>query len=214
MAKFRVFVADDHAVVREGLKALLTGYPDLEVVGEAADGRTALERASVLAPHVLVTDVSMPGLGGAEVVQALKQACPATKVVALTVHEDRGYLRRLLEAGADGYVLKRSAAEELVRAVRSVVAGGTYLDPALSEALVPVLTGKAAAAHVVLSEREQAVVRLIAMGHTNKEIAARLDVGVKSVETYKARSLEKLGLESRADIVRYAIDRGWLQPGQ
>lgn len=214
MDKFRVFVADDHEVVREGLKCLFSGHPDLQIVGEAADGHTAVERARRLAPDVLVTDISMPGLGGADIVEAVKRACPATKVVALTVHEDRGYLRRLLEAGADGYILKRSAADELVRAVRAVLAGGTYLDPALSEAVVPVLTGRAAAADVVLSEREEAVVRLTALGYTNKEIAARLDVGVKSIETYKARALEKLGLESRADIVRYAIDRGWLQPGQ
>ena len=213
MAKFRVFLADDHEVVREGLKAILAGHADIDVIGEAADGRTALDRASRLAPDVLVTDVSMPGLGGAEVVEALKRACPATKVVALTVHEDTGYLRRLLEAGADGYVLKRSAAEELVRAVRAVVGGGTYIDPTLAKAVVPVFLGKAAA-DVELSEREEADVRLIAMGHTNKEIAGRLEVGVKSVETYKARALEKLGVESRAEVVRYAIDRGWLQPGQ
>ena len=213
MAKFRVFLADDPEVVREGLKAILAGHADIDVIGEAADGRTALDRASRLAPDVLVTDVSMPGLGGAEVVEALKRACPATKVVTLTVHEDTGYLRRLLEAGADGYVLKRSAAEELVRAVRAVVGGGTYIDPTLAKAVVPVFVGRAAA-DVELSEREEAVVRLIAMGHTNKEIAGRLEVGVKSVETYKARALEKLGVESRAEVVRYAIDRGWLQPGQ
>ena len=213
MAKFRVFIADDHAVVREGIKSLLMEQPDIEVVGEAADGRVALEQATLLAPNVLVVDVSMPGLGGTEVVEALKRACPATKVVALTVHEDRGYLRRLLEAGADGYVLKRSAAEELVRAVRAVADGGMYLDPALAGAVVPAFMGRAAV-DAELSEREEAVVRLIAMGHTNKEIATRLDVSVKSVETYKARSLEKLRVESRAELVRYAIDRGWLLPGQ
>ncbi len=117
MPKVRVYLADDHAVVREGIKALLVAQPDIEVIGEAADGRTALEQATLLCADVVVTDVSMPVLGGVEITEALRRTCPETKVIALTVHEDRGYLRRLLEAGAVGYVLKRSAADELVRAV-------------------------------------------------------------------------------------------------
>ena len=213
MAKLRVYLADDHAVVRAGLKTLLNDQTDMEVVGEAADGRTALEQATLLCPDVVVTDVSMPGLGGAEVADGLRRACPQTKIVALTVHEDKGYLRRLLEAGATGYVLKRSAAEELVRAVRAVADGGTYLDPALAGQVAAEFARKHAGPTAELSEREAEVVRLIAMGNTNKEIAAKLNVGVKSVETYKARSLEKLGLESRADLFRYALGRGWLQEG-
>jgi len=210
MEKVRVFLADDHAVVREGLKTLLTAQPDIEVVGEASDGRTALERATLLCADVVVTDVSMPGLGGAEVADGLRRACPATKVVALTVHEDRGYLRRLLEAGAAGYILKRSAADELVRAVRAVAAGGTYLDPALAGKVADEFAGRGVEGGAALSEREEEVAKLIARGFTNKEIAAQLDVGVKSVETYKARALEKLGLASRADLVRHALGRGWL----
>jgi DNA-binding NarL/FixJ family response regulator len=211
MAKLRVFLADDHAVVREGIKALLVAQPDIEVVGEAADGRTALEHATLLCADVVVTDVSMPGLGGAEVVERLRRACPSTKVVALTVHEDKGYLRRLLEAGAKGYLLKRSAADELVRAVRIVASGETYLDPALVSKIVGVFSGKTVAQAGELSEREEEVARLIASGYTNKEIAARLDVSIKSVETYKARAFEKLGFDSRVELVRYALAQGWLK---
>ncbi|MBX9585411.1 MAG: response regulator transcription factor, partial [Gemmataceae bacterium] len=136
MGHIRVLLADDHAVVREGLKALLNAAPGLEVVGEAADGPAAVELAARLDPDVVVVDVSMPGFGGAEVTARVKQADPGRKVLALTVHEDRGYLRLLLEAGASGYVLKRAAADELVRAVRAVAAGGTYLDPSLAGAVV------------------------------------------------------------------------------
>jgi DNA-binding NarL/FixJ family response regulator len=211
MAKLRVFLADDHAVVREGIKALLVAQPDIEVVGEAADGRTALEHATLLCADVVVTDVSMPGLGGAEVVERLRRACPSTNVVALTVHEDKGYLRRLLEAGAKGYLLKRSAADELVRAVRIVASGETYLDPALVSKIVGVFSGKTVAQAGELSEREEEVARLIASGYTNKEIAARIDVSIKTVETYKARAFEKLGFDSRVELVRYALAQGWLK---
>ena len=211
MAKLRVYLADDHAVVREGIKSLLVAQPDLEVIGEASDGRTALEEATVLRPDVFVTDVSMPSLGGAEVVEGLLRCCPSTKIVALTVHEDRGYLRRLLEAGAKGYLLKRSAADELVRAVRTVAAGETYLDPALVGKVVGEFSGKAVAPPSELSDREEEVIRLIAAGYTNKEIAAQIGVGIKSVETYKARALEKLGFDSRVELVRYAVEQGWLK---
>src|SRR5262249_31646073 len=136
VATIRLLLADDHAVVREGLKALLASEPDFEVVGEAADGLTALDLATRLKPDVVVVDVSMPGLNGAQVTARLRETDPECKVLALTVHEDRGYLRMLLEAGAAGYVLKRAASEELVRAVRTVAAGGTYLDPVLTESIV------------------------------------------------------------------------------
>jgi DNA-binding NarL/FixJ family response regulator len=208
-------LADDHAVVREGLKALLASEPGLDVVGEAADGPTALDQATKLDPDVVVMDVSMPGMNGAEVTAQLRRAKPECKVLALTVHEDRGYLRMLLEAGAVGYVLKRAASEELVRAVRAVAAGGTYLDPALAESIVGHFVGRAgtpANIGVELSDRETEVIRLIARGHSNKEIAAHLGLSVKTVETYKTRSLEKLGLRSRVDIVRYAVRQGWLTP--
>src|SRR3954469_4694250 len=214
VTNLRVFLADDHAVVREGLKALINAQAGMEVVGEAADGQAALDAATRLQPDIVVMDISMPGLSGAKATEELKQACPKVKVLALTVHEDRGYLRQLLEAGASGYVLKRAAAEELVRAIRTVAAGGVYLDPSLAGKVVGGFVRKPqgkGAQEGDLSEREAEVVRLVAAGHSNKEIAGRLDLSIKTVETYKARSLEKLDLRSRADLVRYALRRGWLQ---
>jgi DNA-binding NarL/FixJ family response regulator len=211
--KLRVFLADDHAVVREGLKALVNAQPGMEVSGEAADGRTACQLVQELKPDVVVLDVSMPEMTGAQAAEHLRKTCPGVKVLALTVHEDKGYLRQLLQAGASGYVLKRAAAEELVHAIRTVAAGGVYLDPALAGKVVGSFVRPPAGKGVGgdLSEREAEVARLIAAGHSNKEIAARLALSVKTVETYKARSMEKLGLSSRADLVRYAVQQGWLQ---
>lgn len=215
MAELRIFLADDHAVVREGLRSLVNGAPGMVVCGEAADGLAACEQIERLLPDVAVMDVSMPGLGGAEATARLKQSCPQVKVLALTVHEDRGYLHRLLEAGACGYALKRAAPEELIHAIRAVAAGGTYLDPAIAGKVVGGFVRPRASSSEggELSEREIEVVRLTAAGYSNKEIAARLELSVKTVESYKARSLEKLGLHSRADLVRYALQRGWLKDG-
>ncbi len=212
MNSIRVLLADDHAVVREGLKALINAQPDMEVVGEAADGLAAVALAAELDPDVVVVDVSMPGLTGAQVATRLREVRPDHKVLALTVHEDGSYLRMLLEAGAAGYVLKRAAVGELVQAIRAVAAGGTYIDPAMAGVLGDFVrpTQDRDAPAVELSEREGEVVRLVALGFSNKEIAARLRISVKTVETYKARSMEKLGLKGRVDIVRYASRRGWL----
>jgi DNA-binding NarL/FixJ family response regulator len=209
--KIRVLLADDHAVVREGLKALIDAEPGMEVVAEAADGLAALALAAECSPDVVVTDVSMPGLNGAEVTRRLRERNPGQRVLALTVHEDHGYLRLLLEAGAAGYILKRAAAEELVRAIRAVAAGAAYVDPALAARVVDnFVRAQAGTRAAELSEREAEVVRLIALGYSNKEIASRLNLSVKTVETYKTRSLEKLGMKSRVDIVQYAVRQGWL----
>ena len=214
MNKIRVLLADDHAVVREGLRSLVDAQPEMEVVGEAGDGPTAVTLTADLDPDIVVVDVSMPGLNGAQVTAQLRAVRPDRKVLVLTVHEDRGYLRLLLEAGAAGYVLKRAAASELVRAIRAVAAGERYLDPSLAAGLVDDLVhpeqGPPVPA-IELSEREEEVVRLIALGYSNKEIAARLKLSVKTIETYKTRSMEKLHIRSRVDIVRYAAQRGWLQ---
>lgn len=210
----RVVLADDHAVVREGLKSLINSQPDMIVVGEADDGESACRVAMELLPDVLVIDLSMPLLGGAEATARIRRDSPQVKVLALTIHEERAYLRQLLRAGASGYVLKRAATADLVRAVRIVAAGGTYLDPAVAGGLVEdYLDADAAAAQVhddPLSEREREVLIGIAQGYSNKEIAAQLALSVKTVETYKARMAEKLGLRSRVEIVRYAVARGWL----
>ena len=210
MSNIRVLLADDHAIVREGLRSLLNSQPGMEVIGEAADGPTAVSLTAELDPDVVVVDVSMPGLNGAQVTTQLRAARPDRKVVVLTVHEDKGYLRLLLEAGAAGYVLKRAAAAELVQAIRAVAEGGTYLDPVLAGNVVDNFV-RPPEAEAELSERESEVVRLIALGYSNKEIAAQLKLSVKTVETYKTRSMEKLHIHSRVDIVRYASRRGWLE---
>jgi DNA-binding NarL/FixJ family response regulator len=215
MDKLRIFLADDHMVVREGLKALINAQPDMHVVGEADNGRAAWQRAKALKPDVVVMDMSMPEMNGAEATERLKQECPEVKVLALTVYEDSGYLRKMLEAGASGYVLKRAVMEELVRAIRTVAAGGSYLDPTLGGQVISNYFnqtpsgGKASEGQ--LSERESQVLRLIAWGHSNKEIGWKLGISVKTVDTYKLRLMEKLDLRSRTDIIRYALRQGWLQ---
>lgn len=214
MSNIRVVLAEDHHVVREGLKVLIDAQPDMVVVGEAADGLSACKRVAELVPDIVVMDVSMPELNGAQAAERIRQATPRARMVALTVHEDRTYLRQLLEAGARGYVLKRSAADELLRAIRIVADGGTYLDPAVAGKVVGGFVhgspSSGSRAMVELSGREEEVLRLIARGYTNKEIAARLEISVKTVETYKTRSMEKLGIGSRAEIVKHAVGRGWL----
>jgi DNA-binding NarL/FixJ family response regulator len=216
--KLRVFLVDDHAIVREGLKALINAQPRMEVVGEAGDGLDACERVPALRPDVVVMDVSMPGLTGSQATERLRRECPEVKVVALTVHEDKGYIRQLLAAGVVGYVRKRAAPEELIHALQVVGGGGTYLDPALAGKIVTGFLRRPVEATSLngsgpLSEREDEVARLTAAGHSNKEIASRLDLSVKTVETYRARGMEKLGLTSRAELVRYAVQQGWLQDG-
>jgi DNA-binding NarL/FixJ family response regulator len=209
----RVLVADDHPVVLAGIRALLDGNPDIEIVGEAHDGPMALRMALELQPSVVVLDLSMPGLNGMEVTKLLLAERPQCKVVVLTVHEDRSYLRKLIEVGASGYVLKRSVAEDLLRAIQAVAAGGVYLDPSIAVHAIdrtPNKPKETAGGHAELSEREVEVLRLTAVGHSNKAIANILNISVKSIETYKARAMDKLGFRSRVELVGYAVDKGWL----
>lgn len=213
MSGIRILLVEDHEVVREALKGLIEAQPGMSVVGEAQDGARAIQLAASLQPDVIVMDIGLPGVNGAQATRAIKRAAPQTRIVALTQYEDTSYLRELIEAGAKGYVLKRAASQALVGAIRTVVTGGTFFDPITAERLAAVFTqsaSPAAALQAELSEREVQVLKLIAQGYTNKEIAAQLRVGVKSVETYKARAMDKLGLDSRAQLVRYAILRGWL----
>jgi len=210
----RVLLVDDHELVRAGLRSLINDTPDLRVVGEASDGSQAVARVRELRPDVVVTDLSMPGMDGAAATERIVQECPEARVIALTAHDDRAHLTRLLGAGASGYVLKRAAAEELVRAIRTVAAGSTYVDPVLAGGLLkssvqPFRAGSEAAGDR-LSEREEEVLRCIAWGESNKQIAAKLGISTKTVETYKARITDKLGLRSRTDMVRYALQQGWL----
>jgi DNA-binding NarL/FixJ family response regulator len=215
-AKIRVLLVEDHETVRAGIKLIVGAQPDMDVVGEAADGRDAIARAQELAPDVVLMDVSMPGMNGLKATGRLLELCPRTKVLTLTRHTDDGYLQELLRAGASGYVLKQSAPTELLRAIRAVASGGKYLDPAITGKVLGNYVSRSAslrgdAQGGQLSERESEVVRLIAWGHSNKEIAARLDISVKTVEAHKANAMRKLDMRSRIDIVRYAVLQGWLQ---
>jgi len=213
MNKLGIFLGDDHAVIREGLKALVNAQPDMNVVGEADNGNGAWQKVKDLQPDVAVLDISMPEASGIRVTERIKQHFPHVKVLILTVHEDRGYLRQALKAGASGYVLKRAVSEELIRAIRLVAAGGVYLDPALASKVVDNYVGRRSNKSTLrndLSDRETEVLRLVALGHSNKEIGTILEISVKTVETYKARLMEKLELRSRVDMVRYARDQGWL----
>ncbi len=216
MTKLRILLADDHETIRDGLKLLVNSQPDMEVIGEADNGRVAVQLALELKPDVVVMDVSMPELNGLQATQRLKQKCPQVKVLPLTRHTDDGYLHQLLQAGASGYVLKQSKSAELLRAIRAVAAGQTYLDPAITEkAITQIRSGRQAARGATpnanLSEREAEVLRLIALGHINKEVAARLDLSVKTVEAHKANGMRKMGMRSRVDLVRYALLQGWLR---
>ncbi|MCA1614748.1 MAG: response regulator transcription factor [Acidobacteria bacterium] len=215
MSKLRVFLADDHMVVREGLKALVNAQPDMYVVGEADNGDAAWRAACELAADVVVMDVSMPEMSGAEATERLRRERPQVMVLALTVYEDKSYLRQMLSAGASGYVLKRAATDELVRAIRTVAAGGSYVDPTLAGSLVSSFfnqkTAEGRSPAGELSDRESQVLRLIAWGYSNKEIGWKLNISAKTVDTYKLRLMEKLNLRSRTDIVRYALQQGLLQ---
>ena len=209
----RVLMADDHPIVLAGLKALVQADPGLLIVGEARDGRTAQRLATSLRPDVVVLDLSMPEMSGTEVAKALLAEQPECRILVLTVHEDRATLRQLLDLHVAGYLVKRSAADELLRAIHAVAAGGTYLDPLIAGKVVgtaPGTTRSPRGPTMELSDRETDVLRLIANGHSNKEISTRLAISVKTIETYKARAMEKLGFKSRVDVVRHAASKGWL----
>jgi DNA-binding NarL/FixJ family response regulator len=218
-AVISVLIADDHAIVRDGLRALVDAQPGLAVVGDAADGMEAWRRACKLKPDVVVIDVSMPGLSGIEAIERIVRDCPEVKVLALTMHEERGYVSRVLRAGAGGYALKRSASSELVRAIRAVVAGERYVDPSLAGTLLAEVAGRPgrhrAPEHrglaADLTVREAEVLRLLALGYSNKEIGSSLSISVKTVETHRASGMSRLGLTSRAALVRFALAEGWLK---
>lgn len=212
MTKIRVLLADDHETVRHGLKLLINRQTDMEVVGEAGDGRAAIERAGTLKPHVVVVDVSMPETNGLAATKAIRESAPATAVVALTRYADDAYVQELLNAGALGYVLKQSPSTELVDAVRAAAAGRRYLDSSLAARVAgSMLKGRNRWAPAPVSDRETEVLRLMALGHSNKEIAATLDLSVKTIEVHKANAMRKLNLAGRTDVVRYALLQGWLK---
>jgi len=211
----RVLLADDHAVLRSGLKLLLDPRTDMAVVGEAGDGTEVLSLAEALEPDVILLDLTMPRLGGLEVLPLLRQRVPGARVVILTMHDDQSYLRQALRRGAAGYVLKKAADVEVIAAIQVVMRGDVYVHPSLTRSLLEEMipgqeNGPADDLWSTLSEREQEVLRMVALGHTNQEIAGELALSVKTVETYRARGKEKLALPSRAALVRFALARGLL----
>ena len=212
MTKCRVFLIDDHGVLRHGLRLLIDGQPDLQVVGEAERGRgaaAAIARAG--GADVVVLDVSMPDTTGPAIAAELRAALPETKIVALTRHGERAYVQQMLQNGASGYVLKQTAGDVLIAAIRTVLGGGTYLDPAVAGRMFESGVAARGTAGGELTPREREVLTMVAWGHTNKEIASTLGVTVKTVETHKMNGLQKLGITSRADLVRYGISQGWLE---
>jgi len=215
VTKLRILIVDDHALVREGLKRLIHEQPDMLVVGEAGDGHEALRVAEECLPDVALVDIWMPGLDGARITQMITDACPQVKVIALTRHDDAGFVRKLLEAGAMGYVLKQSALSELTRAVRAVAAGQQFVDASIRDAATSSPSDSArpepaSAPEVALSSQEQTVLRLVAAAYSYQEIAASLSIDMTEVLATRSGAMAKAGLATRTDVVRYAQARGWL----
>lgn len=212
--RLRILVADDHAIVRQGLKLLIDNQPDMTVVAEAADGEAALEQTAATDPDIVVMDISMPGMNGLIATRTLKQRYSSVMVVALSRHDDDQYLEELLRAGASGDVLKQSPPTDFLQAIRAVAAGGIYIDTAMTPRVADgLLSHKAplrAQPSTRLTERESEVLRLVAVGHSNVEIATRLDISVKTVEVHKTNAMRKLGLTGRVDVIRYGVLQGWL----
>ena len=215
MDKIRVVIADDHALLRDGIKALLGLAEDIEVVGEASDGREAVAQCRRLKPEVILMDIAMPGLGGLEATLELKREAPKTRVLVLTQYEDREYVQRFIKAGVAGYVLKRMLGSELAAAIRRVVKGGLVLDPQIAmEAIQHAPKDSGAGGddpYETLTDREKQVLRLVALGHSNKEVADFLKISIKTAMSHRERVMEKLNLHSRTDLIKFAIKKGVIQ---
>jgi two-component system response regulator NreC len=217
MTPIRIVLADDHAVLRAGLKALLNEEPDMEVVGEAEDGACCVDIAVRSRPHVVVLDINMPNCNGLEALADLREQVPETRVLVLTMHDDKEYLHRVVETGGAGFLLKQSAADELITAIRAIHAGGVYVSPRHARMLLePRCTRRQggedpSSLYRTLSERESEIFALIAHGHTNAEIAEELFISVKTVETYRSRLMRKLRVSTRAALVRLALELGILK---
>jgi two-component system response regulator NreC len=216
MNKVRVLIVDDHAIVRDGVRMILEAQPDIEVVGEASDGREALEAARRLSPGVVLLDIAMPGMNGLEATAAIRQNLPDVQVLILTMHEDYEYFFEVLRAGASGYVLKGASSDDLVSAIRAVHQGGVYLHPAVAKNLVSdyvkrMEPGEDRARYDGLSDRERQVLKLVAEGKTSRQIAEELFLSVNTVQTHRAHIMEKLGLHNRTDLIRYAFRKGLVE---
>jgi DNA-binding NarL/FixJ family response regulator len=220
MPKIGILVVDDHAILRAGLRMLINAQPDMEVLGEATDGHEALQKAREMNPDVTLMDITMPKIGGLQALEQLRQVCPQTRVLVLTMHDDPAYARSVLAAGGSGYVVKRAADSDLLAAIRAVHRGRIFVDPTLAGSLVQDLLGMKASTgptdrstpKSLLSQREREVLLLLAQGYTNQQAAKRMLVSVKTVETHRAHITQKLGLHSRAELTRYALESGLLTP--
>jgi two-component system, NarL family, response regulator NreC len=216
--KIRVMIADDHAILRAGLRMLVNAQADMEVVCEAPDGEKAVQTARETRPDVVLLDLTMPRVGGMKALEEMSRECRKTRVLVLTMHDDPAYLRSALAAGASGYLLKRAVDAELLAAIRAVHRGGIFVDPRLASVLVQdVLAKRGTKAGPtrpinILSDRELQVLSLVARGYTSAQIAKQIAVGVKTVETYRSRFAEKLGLRTRSDVIRFAVQMGLLTP--
>ncbi|MFQ6016128.1 MAG: response regulator [Anaerolineae bacterium] len=213
MSKIRILVADDHTIVREGVRLLLEAQPDIEVVGEAADGQETVERVRELKPDIVIMDIAMPGMTGLEATRLIKKECPDVQVLALTMHDSDEYFFQILHAGAMGYVLKEAASADLVAAVRAVQRGDVFLYPSVAKKLVGdylrrVGEGEEKGSYDGLTPRERQVLELLAKGHTNQEIAEILVISPSTVQTHRTHIMEKLDLQNRAELIKYAIRRG------
>jgi len=209
----RVVIVDDHAVVRSGLRLLLDAEDDLEVVGEAGSAREAVFEARTANPDVILLDVVMPDQSGLEAIPTLLHEHPETRILVLSMQDDPRYVREAFGAGASGYVLKEAADAEVVAAIREVAGGGRYVHPALGARLVAAESAEAKRAEEdPLSDREREVLRLLALGHTNQEISSQLYISVRTAETHRAHIMQKLRLSSRAELVRYALEQGLMEP--
>jgi len=218
MNEISVLIAEDHKTVRAGLRLIIDAEPDMQVIGEAGDGREAIRLAQELQPSVLLMDISMPGVSGLTAAATVKRTAPNVKILTLTRHTDKAYLQELLQAGISGYVLKQSDSDEVLRAVRTIARGGNYVDPGITGDLFAILTSNASADHLIrqsesLNERETEVLRRVALGYSNKEIADQLDTSIKTIETQKASAQRKLNIKGRNEIVNYAILQGWFNEG-
>lgn len=215
MSKLSLVLAEDHSTVREGIKMLVNAQPDMEVIGEADNGEAVIKLTRELKPDLVLMDISMPELNGLKATKKLRQIFGKIKILVLTRHTDDGYVKQLIRAGAAGYVLKQSAPSELINAIRVVAAGKSYLDPTITQKVIEDFAGDSmhlrGQGTTDLSTREIEVLRLIAWGYSNKEIASRMELSVKTIEAHKANAMKKLNMNSRIDIVRFALLQGWLQ---
>lgn len=220
MPKIRILMVDDHAIVRAGLRLLIDAQPDMEVVGEARDSRTALAKALETKPEVTLMDISMPGTSGLKAIEQLLRVCPHTRVLVLTMYNDPAYARSALAAGGSGYVAKQAAASDLLTAIRSVYQGCPFVDPTLAGRLLQDLMKKEVTrrsappgtARSLLSPREREVLILLVQGYTNRQVAEQIGVSIKTVDTHRAHIVQKLELSSRAELTRYALESGLITP--